>query len=85
MDCPLKYMGQTDQTFYIRYKEHNCAVKNNSDNVGYSKHILNTGHACDSITDIRTDFESRGKRKTPEYSRKYHTNYIYVITRMDCT
>lgn len=27
MDCPLKYIGQTDQIFYTKYKDHTQAIK----------------------------------------------------------
>jgi hypothetical protein len=45
VDCPLKYIEQTDQTFYTIYKEHIQTVRNNNGDSGYSNHILNTGHA----------------------------------------
>jgi hypothetical protein len=51
IDCSLKYIGQTVQTFYTRYKEHIETVRNNNSNSGYSNHILNTGHAYWSIAD----------------------------------
>jgi hypothetical protein len=51
LDCPLRYIGQTGRTFKIRYKEHIQAIRNNNSNSGYSKHILNTGHAYGTITD----------------------------------
>jgi hypothetical protein len=51
MDCPLKYIGQTGQTFKTRYEEHIQAIRNNNSNSGYSKHILNTGHTYGSVTD----------------------------------
>jgi hypothetical protein len=49
MDFPLKYIGQTGQTFHTTYKEHIQAICNNNSNSVYSNHILNTGHAYDSI------------------------------------
>jgi hypothetical protein len=40
MDCALKYIGQTGQTFYTRYKEHIQVIRNNNSNLGYSNHIF---------------------------------------------
>jgi hypothetical protein len=48
LDCPLKYIVQTERTFNIRYKEH--IHGNNNSNLGYSNHILNTGHTERTIT-----------------------------------
>jgi hypothetical protein len=48
---PLRYIGQTERIFKIRYKEHFQAIRNNSSNSGYSNHILNTGHTYGTITD----------------------------------
>jgi hypothetical protein len=45
LDGPLQYIGQTERTFNIRYKEHIHAIRNNSNNSGYSKHLLNSEHA----------------------------------------
>jgi hypothetical protein len=50
MDCPLKYIGQTGRIFDTRYETHIQAIRNSSGNLGYSNHILNTGHAHGSIT-----------------------------------
>jgi hypothetical protein len=41
MDCPMKYIGQIGRTFNTRYKEHIHDIRsNNSNNSGYSNHIL---------------------------------------------
>jgi hypothetical protein len=48
---PIKYIEQTGRTCYTRYREHNQAIRNNSSNVAYSSHILNTGHTYGTITD----------------------------------
>jgi hypothetical protein len=44
MDCPLKFIGQTGRTFYIRYKEHIRKIGNNNGNSGYLNHTLGIGH-----------------------------------------
>jgi hypothetical protein len=51
-DCPLKYVSHTGRIFRTRYKEHIPAIRSNNSNSGYSHHILNTGHAYGTITDI---------------------------------
>jgi hypothetical protein len=43
------YIGQTGRSFKIRYKEHVQDIKNNKSRTGFSHHILNTGHAYDSM------------------------------------
>lgn len=58
MYCPLKYIRQTGRTFYTRYKEHIQAIRNNNINLGYSNHILSTGHTYgNSITDTMETIE----------------------------
>lgn len=49
LDCPKRYVGQTRQTFSIRYKEHIHAVYNSKPDTGYSRHILHTGHTYTQI------------------------------------
>lgn len=48
---PLKYFEETGRTLNIEYKEHIHAIRSNSSNSGYSDHILNSGHAYETITD----------------------------------
>jgi hypothetical protein len=48
-NCPGIYLGQTGQSFKIRYREHVQDIKNNKSRTGFLHHILNTGHAYDSI------------------------------------
>jgi hypothetical protein len=64
MDCPLKYAGQTGQTFYTRYNGHIQAIRNNNGNSGYSNHILNTGHAYGCVADEMKiiNIEKKGKQ-----------------------
>jgi hypothetical protein len=50
LDYPLKYIGQTGRTFKVRYKEHIHAIRSNSNNSGYSNHILTMGHTYGRIT-----------------------------------
>lgn len=51
MERPLKYTGQTGQTFYTRYEEHIQVIRNSNSNSGYSNHILSTGDIYGCITD----------------------------------
>jgi hypothetical protein len=50
MDYLLKYIGQMGQTFYTRYKENIQTKWHSNDNLVYSNHILNAGHAYGSVT-----------------------------------
>jgi hypothetical protein len=61
MDCPLKYIGKTGQTFKTRYKDQIQAINNNNGNSGYSKHMLNTGYTYGSITNSMTAVKSERK------------------------
>jgi hypothetical protein len=71
-DTPLKYVVQTDQTFYSRYKEYTCTQKfrNNNANSEYSNHILSIGHACGNLFDAMNRIKTEKKRNTPKYIRK---------------
>jgi hypothetical protein len=51
LDCPLKYLGQTDRAFCTKYKEHIQAVIYSNNNSGYSNSTLNTGQKYRTITD----------------------------------
>jgi hypothetical protein len=62
MECPRRYVGQTGQTFSIRYKEHIHDIRSNNSNTGYSNHILNTGHAYGTMTDTM-EIITTGKKK----------------------
>jgi hypothetical protein len=50
-DLPLKYIGQTERTFNLRYKEYIQAIRSNCSESGYSNYILNTGHSYGKIMD----------------------------------
>jgi hypothetical protein len=78
LDCPLKYIGQTGRTFNITYKEHIHATRNNSSNLGYSNHILNTGHTYRTTTDIMDVIRTGRKGRHLNTLEKYH---IYKINR----
>jgi hypothetical protein len=59
-DCPLKYVGQTGQTFYTGYKQHIQASRNNIISA-YSNHILSMEHAYGNITDTMETMEIERK------------------------
>jgi hypothetical protein len=48
-DCPGSYIGQTGRSFRIRYKEHIQDIRSNKSKTAFSQHILNTGHAYDTM------------------------------------
>jgi hypothetical protein len=78
MDCPLKYIGQTGRTFKTRYKEHKQAIRNDNSNSGYSKHILNMGHTCGSITETMKALKMQRKGKHLNTLERY---YIYKMRK----
>jgi hypothetical protein len=57
-NCSSMYIGQTGRSFKIRYKEHVQDIKNNKSRTGFSHHILNTGHAYDSMGNL--NFQEKG-------------------------
>jgi hypothetical protein len=63
MDCPLKYAGQTGETFCKRHKEHEDENRNNNGNSGYSNHILSTECTYGSITDTMNIIKTEEKGK----------------------
>ncbi|XP_021935838.1 uncharacterized protein LOC110837712 [Zootermopsis nevadensis] len=76
-DCPLTYIGQTGRTFTHRYKEHIAAIRHNKDSSAYAKHILNTGHAYNTINetmDILKIVQNKNHRNTIE---KYYIQQTY--------
>jgi hypothetical protein len=78
LDCPLKCIGQTGRTFHTRYKEHIHVIRNNNSNLGYSNHILNTGHKYGTITDAMDIIRTHRKGKHLNTLEKY---YIYKVRR----
>jgi hypothetical protein len=71
LDCPKKYIGQTGRTFKTRYKEHIHAVRNNRSDMGYSRHILETGHTYGNIENTM-EIKKAWKRKFLDSPNKYH-------------
>jgi hypothetical protein len=64
---PGSYMGQTGWNFKTRYKEHIQDVRNTRSKTGFLHHILNTGHAYDSIENTLTILNTQGKRPYLKY------------------
>jgi hypothetical protein len=44
-----KYIGQTERTFKIRFKENLRDIKNNGQNTNFAQHILDTKHEYETI------------------------------------
>jgi hypothetical protein len=60
--CQLNYIGQTGRNFRTRYKEHIQAIHTNKTTSRYAQHILDTGHAYNTIEDTLNilHFEKKG-------------------------
>jgi hypothetical protein len=67
-NCPCIYIGQMGHSFKIRYKEHVQDIKNNKSRTGFSHHILNTGHAYDSIENTMEILNFQEKRQLSKHS-----------------
>jgi hypothetical protein len=42
--CSGTYIAQAGRAFTVRYKEYIHSVRNSNEKLGYSQHIMNTGH-----------------------------------------
>jgi hypothetical protein len=42
--CSKVYIGQTDGSFKVRFKEHMSDIVHNREKTCYSHHVLNSGH-----------------------------------------
>jgi hypothetical protein len=78
LDCPLKYIGQTRQTFNIRCKEHIHDIRSNNSNSGCSNRILNTGHTYGTICHTMDVVTTGRKGEHLNTLERYH---IYRISR----
>jgi hypothetical protein len=80
MDCQPEYIGQVGRTFHTIHKEYIQAIRNISDNSGYSSHTLNTVHASGSITDTMEVVKIEKKENTWKHSK----NIIYCDMSASC-
>jgi hypothetical protein len=74
----LLYIGQTERTLNIRYKEHIGSVKYNREESGYATHILNNAHCYGKTGDVmeKIDYAKTGRTMTIE-----ENFYIYLYKR----
>jgi hypothetical protein len=77
-DCSIKWVGQTGRTFNTRYKEYIYIydIKSNNSNTGYSRHILDTGHAYGTMEDTMGVVRIGRKRQYLNTLEKYYTHKI---------
>jgi hypothetical protein len=69
LDYPLTYIRQTGMTLNIRYKQNIEAIININNNLGYSNHILNSGHTW-NCNGRHGYYKNRKERKTFKHFRK---------------
>jgi hypothetical protein len=74
----MKYVGQMGRTFNTRYKEHIYNIKSSNSNTGYSKHVLDTGHAYDTMEETM-DVVRIGRKG--QYMNTLEKYYIFKISR----
>jgi hypothetical protein len=70
----MKYIGQTGRTFKARFKEHIQDKRTNRHNSNYAQHILDTGHAYNTMDQTMKilHIEKKGhKLNTVERFEKY--------------
>jgi hypothetical protein len=63
-DCQLKYVGQTNISFRMRFKEHIQAVRTNISNSKFAKHILDAQHTYDT-TEEKMNILHIEKKRAP--------------------
>jgi hypothetical protein len=72
--CQLKYIGQTGRNFRTRYREHIQAIHSNKTTSKYAQHILDTGHAFDTL-------ENTLNVKKGPHMNSLERFYIYRLSR----
>jgi hypothetical protein len=77
---PKKVFGQTGRTFKTRYKEHIHATQNNRPDIGYSQHILDTGHTYGNIESAVTIIRKARKGKFLNSLERY---YIVLASKQE--
>jgi hypothetical protein len=76
--CQLKYIGQTDGNFRVRYKEHIHAIRSNKTTSRYAQHILETGHTYGTIENTLNTLKFERKSQKMNSLEQY---YIYRLTK----
>jgi hypothetical protein len=76
--CQLKYVGQTDRNFRIRYKEHIHAIRSNKTISKYAQHILETEHTYGTLENTLNILQFEMKSRKMNSLQQY---YIYRITK----
>jgi hypothetical protein len=72
LECPKRYIAQTGRTFKTRYREHIQAFQNNRPDTGYSRHILDTGHAYGNMENTMSIIRKTRKGKFMNSLEKHH-------------
>jgi hypothetical protein len=61
--CKKKYIGQTDQPFHLRYKEHYADFKYTNNKSKYAQQIIEENHRFGPIEEIMTPLRLMNKSK----------------------
>jgi hypothetical protein len=76
--CQMKYVGQTGRNFRVRYREHIHAIRSNKTTSKYAQHILETGHAYNTLENTLNILQFEKKSQKMNSLEQY---YIYKLTK----
>ena len=79
-DCHMKYVGQTDRSFRVRFSEHFRNYKYNNNKSKFAQHLLDNKHSVGPIEDITKVLYKTNKGKQMDTMERY---YIYKETYMN--
>jgi hypothetical protein len=76
--CKKRYVGQTERSFRIRYKEHNRDYRYGKYKSKYSQHVIEEGHIFGTIDNIMKPLHFAQKGKMLDAWKKF---YIFKETK----
>ena len=76
--CGKKYIGQTESSFLIRFREHKHDFKYMSHKSRFAQHLLEEGHPVDTMENIMEVIQFVKKGRMMDALEKFH---IYDATR----
>jgi hypothetical protein len=79
-DCSMKYIGQTDRPFSVRYKEHYREYTHDNPKSKFSEHLLQAHHSIGPMHTIMEPLYYTTKWRLLNTIEKFH---IYRETQLD--
>jgi ACT domain-containing protein len=76
----MKYIGQTDRSFHIRYKEHIINYKQGNMKSNFAKHLIEQRHTTGTIEDTMDVVHTTSKGRLLNVIEKF---YIHRETKIN--